>query len=153
MFQFLPHIHKVAWTMKHCRRLWAMKELETFVKTVGEGLRTLAQGVHAIADKLESYVDMPGDAPSEPEFEPAVDHNIHAKTAPVTPADAPSREKPAITATALVYEKISSAEGSVSMDDLYQETGFDRKKLSNILHRLRLQGKIKNVGKGVYVKK
>ncbi len=127
-----------------------MKELETFVKTVGEGLRTLAQGVHAIADKLESYVDVPGDDRSESEFEPAVNHNIHAKA---TPADAPSREKPVINATALVYEKISSAEGSVSMDDLHQETGFDRKKLSNILHRLRLQGKIKNVGKGVYVKK
>ena len=130
-----------------------MKELETFVKTVGEGLRTLAQGVHAIADKLESYVDVPGDASSEPEFEPAADYNTHAKTAPVAPADEPSREKPEINATALVYEKISNAKGSVSMDDLYQETGFNRKKLNNILHRLRGQGKIKNVSKGVYVKK
>ncbi len=130
-----------------------MKELETFVKTVGEGLRTLAQGVHAIADKLESYVDVPGDAPSEPEFEPAVDHNIHAKTAPVTPADEPSRQKPAINATALVYEKISNAEGSISMDELCRETGFERKKLNNILHRLRGQDKIKNVSKGVYAKK
>jgi len=42
---------------KLCRRLCAMKELETFVKTFGEGLRTLAQGVHAIADKLDRYVD------------------------------------------------------------------------------------------------
>ena len=130
-----------------------MKELETFVKTVGEGLRTLAQGVHAIADKLDRYVDLPGDGDSEPEFEPAVDHNIDAEATEETPENMDSREKPEMNATAVVYEKVSSSKGSISMDELSKETGFEKRKLNNILYRLKKQGKITSVSKGVYAKK
>ncbi len=130
-----------------------MKELETFVKTVGEGLRTLAQGVHAIADKLDGYVASPGREDDEPEFEPDVDHYIHSNVAEETPKNADFRKKPETSAMALVYEKISSSKGSISMDELSEIKGFERRKLSNILYRLRKQGKIKNVRKGVYTKK
>ena len=53
----------------------------------------------------------------------------------------------------MVYETIVAADGSVSMDELCEKTGYDRKKLSNILYRLRKQDKIENVSKGVYVVK
>ncbi len=57
-----------------------MKEMETFVKAFGEGLRTLAQGVQAIADKLDSYVNTPG---GDRYFysEPIVDDNIPTEAA------------------------------------------------------------------------
>ncbi|MBL7204342.1 MAG: hypothetical protein ISS63_08415 [Desulfobacteraceae bacterium] len=35
---------------------------------------------------------------------------------------------------------------------LVEKTGFEKKKLHNILYRLRSQGKVKSVGKGVYSK-
>lgn len=129
-----------------------MKELETFVKTFGEGLRTLAQGVHAIADKLDSYVGSSDDGDFETEFDSATDDNIQAETVEKTPDTTISQKKPAINATALVYEIISGAGKSITMDELQNETGFEKKKLSNIFHRLKKQDKIKNVNKGVYIK-
>ena len=118
-----------------------MKELEILMKTFGEGLRTLAQGVHAIADKLDSYVESSkGDAGFATDTESAEES---AQT--VDP-----RQKPAANATEVVYETILGAAKPITMGELSEKTGYDRKKLNNILYRLRQQDKIKNVRKGVY---
>lgn len=130
-----------------------MKELETFVKTFGEGLRTLAQGVHAIADKLDSYVGSSDDGNFDTEFDAASDANIQAEAVEETPDETIPRKKPAINATVQVFEIISGAGNSITMDELQKETGFEKKKLSNILHRLKQQDKIKNIEKGVYTVK
>ncbi|MCP4574766.1 MAG: hypothetical protein GY846_00560 [Deltaproteobacteria bacterium] len=130
-----------------------MKELETFVKTFGEGLRTLAQGVHAIADKLDSYVGSSDDGNFDTAFNAAADDGIRAEAVEETPDKTIPKEKPAINATVQVFEIISGAGKSITMDELQKETGFDKKKLSNILHRLKKQDKIKGVNKGVYAVK
>jgi predicted Rossmann fold nucleotide-binding protein DprA/Smf involved in DNA uptake len=129
-----------------------MKEMETFVKAFGEGLRSLAQGVHAIADKLDSYVEPSG---SDRDFEPepaANDYNP-PEAADETPDNTVSQEKPATTATAVVHEAIIAATKPITMDELSEQTGFNTKKLNNIIYRLRRQNKIKSVRKGVYTKK
>ena len=126
-----------------------MKELETVVKTFGEGLRVLAQGVQAVADKLESFVNISRDVESE--FEPAADHNIRP-TEPEKASEEASSPAPAINVTGMVYEKISESAGPVTIDELEALTGVERKKLHNIVYRLKKQGRIKNVSKGVYVK-
>ena len=38
------------------RRKGTMKELDQFMKTVGEGLRALAQGVNSVAEKLDRFL-------------------------------------------------------------------------------------------------
>jgi len=129
-----------------------MKEMETFVKAFGEGLRSLAQGVHAIADKLDSYVDPSG---SDKDFEPepaANDYNP-PEAAEETPDNTVSQKKSAISATAVVHEAIITATKPIAMGELSEKTGFDTKKLNNIIYRLRKQNKIKSVSKGVYTKK
>ena len=128
-----------------------MKEMETFVKAFGEGLRTLAQGVHAIADKLDSYVDTSNDRDFEPE--PAANDYNPPEAAEKTPENTVSQKKPATTATAMVYEAIITATKPITMDELSEQTGFNTKKLNNIIYRLRRQNEIKSVRKGVYTKK
>ena len=128
-----------------------MKEMETFVKAFGEGLRTLAQGVHAIADKLDSYAGSSNDRDFEPE--PAANDDNPPEAAEETPDNTVSQKKPAITATAVVYEAIIAATKPIAMDELSEQTGFNTKKLNNIIYRLRKQNKIKSVDKGVYTKK
>ncbi len=130
-----------------------MKELETFVKTFGEGLRTLAQGVHAIADKLDSYVGSSDDGNFDTAFNAAAHDNLRTEAVEETPDKTIPRKKPAINATAVVFEIINGAGKSITMDELQKETGFDKKKLNNILHRLKKQDKIKSVNKGVYAVK
>jgi len=128
-----------------------MKELETLMKTFGEGLRALAQGVHAIADKLDSYVDSSkGDADFGTDPEPAADNVIPPEAAEESAEAVGFQQKPAINATEVVHETILSATKPITMDELSEKTGYDRKKLNNILYRLRKQDKIKNVRKGVY---
>ena len=130
-----------------------MKELETFVKTFGEGLRTLAQGVHAIADKLDSYAGSSDDGNFDTEFDAASDPNIQADAVEETPDKTIPPKKQTVNATAMVFEIISGAGNSITMDELQKETGFEKKKLSNILHRLKQQDKIKSANKGVYTVK
>lgn len=130
-----------------------MKELDTFVKAFGEGLRTLAQGVHAIADKLENYAGSSDDGDFEREFDSPKDNDIQPEPVKETPDVADFKEKPAVSATAVVYETISAAGKSITMEQLCEETGFDRRKVTNILYRLRKQKKIKDIKKGVYAKK
>ncbi len=128
-----------------------MKEMETFVKAFGEGLRTLAQGVQAIADKLDSYVGSSG-GDRDFDSEPVVEDNIPSEAAEEKPDMADFQQKPAVNATEVVHEAIITATKPITLDELGEKTGFDRKKLNNILYRLRKAEKIKNVSKGVYTK-
>ena len=128
-----------------------MKEMETFVKAFGEGLRSLAQGVHAIADKLDNYVDTPEDSGFE--TEPAANDYNPPEEAEKPPESPVPEKKKAVGATGLVLETIIAAEKPVTMDELGEQTGFPTKKLNNIIYRLKKQNKIKSVRKGVYTKK
>ena len=121
-----------------------MKELEILMKTFGEGLRTLAQGVHAIADKLDSYVES-----SKEDAGLGTDTESAEESAETVDP----QQKPGANATEVVYETILGAAKPVTMVELSEKTGYDRKKLNNILYRLRQQDKIKNVSKGVYTVK
>jgi hypothetical protein len=72
------------------------------------------------------------------------------KKAPVKKA--PAKKKPAkLTATDQVLGIINGSKNGVNTATLMTKTGFNQKKVTNILQRTYKQGKIKRVGKGVYV--
>lgn len=154
-----------------------MKEVQKLLKLVSEGLKTLAQGVEAIADKVEdaatskSAGNVRGGKPPAPA----------AKTKPVAkkattagkPAPKAGKKKAAKTATAAkkpaaksttkttgkpaaaidaVFGLISRSQKGVNTATIKAKTGYDQKKVSNIVYKLKKQGKIKTVQKGVYVK-
>jgi hypothetical protein len=57
-----------------------------------------------------------------------------------------------ITATEQVLRIISRSKKGVNAATLMTKTGFNQKKISNIIQRIHKQGKIIRVGKGIYVK-
>jgi hypothetical protein len=65
-----------------------------------------------------------------------------------------SKATPKVTGIDTVFEiiKRSRSKKGVSTGMLKEKTGFDEKKLWNIINRLRRQGKIKSPKRGVYVK-
>jgi predicted transcriptional regulator of viral defense system len=63
----------------------------------------------------------------------------------------PSRPKP--TATDQVLKIINRSKKGVDIKTLMDKTSFNQKKVTNILQRTYKQGKIKRVGKGIYVAK
>ena len=77
-----------------------------------------------------------------------------AKTKAVraTAKKAPVRKKAVrVTATDQVLKIINRSKKGVNTATLMNKTGFDQKKVRNILNRTFKQGKIKRVDKGIYV--
>ena len=136
-----------------------MKDFDVALKAVAEGLRTIAQGVEKLAEKLEKV------APKEPAKAKPV-RKTKAKPVPKTkakpkktaPKKAPAKKAPVKeavktdTASDTVLNAITGSKSGVTSADLLEKTGFDKKKLANIVFKLRKQGKVKSVGRGVYTK-
>ena len=69
-----------------------------------------------------------------------------------TPKKAPAKKKPSQpTATDQVLKIIKRSKKGVNAATLMKKTGFDLKKVRNILNRTYKQGKIQRVEKGIYV--
>ena len=124
-----------------------MTELDTLIKTVAEGLKSMAQGVEKLAEKVEGIgkslskekAKAKRKAPAKPERKAAVKAVKSAAKKPLTAADT-------------VLGVIKRSKKGVDTAALMKKTGYDRKKVANIVFKLRKQGKIKSEKKGVYVK-
>ena len=121
--------------------------------TVKQDLQSLKKDIQAIEKKMEKLIaevekSETSKAPKKPAAKP-----IKAKTTKRAPArKAPAKKKPAQpTATDQVLRIIKRSKKGVNATTLMTKTGFDLKKVRNILHRTYKEGKIKRVEKGVYV--
>ena len=103
-------------------------------------LQALNRDIKAIEKRMEKLIA-------------AVEKSEKAKTTKKAPArKAPAKKKPApSTATDQVLNIIKRSKKGVNAATLMTKTGFDMKKVRNILQRTYKQGKIKRVEKGVYV--
>ncbi|MEJ2587372.1 MAG: hypothetical protein P8165_07265 [Deltaproteobacteria bacterium] len=133
-----------------------MKEQDTFFKIVGSGLRILAGGIHAVAERIEALATEQrgrediedrgfGSWPAQEATESA-----HSTKIRVTPE--PAEKPPPTNAPDTIMVVFEESEGPVDIDRLAAETGLERRKIHNTLYRLKKQGKIRNVAKGVYTK-
>jgi len=73
-----------------------------------------------------------------------------AKAVKATAKKAPTKKK-AVTATDQVLNIINRSKKGVNVATLMKKTGFNEKKVRNILNRTFKQGKIKRAEKGIYV--
>jgi hypothetical protein len=121
-----------------------MKEFDVALKAVAEGLRTIAQGMEKIAGKLEDSVPK---KQSKTKPKKTADRKPAPKKA--APKKAPAAKE---TAADTVLKIIAGSKKGVNSATLMEKTGFDKKKIANITFKLRKQGKIKSVDKGVYTK-
>ena len=122
-----------------------MKESDVFLKTVVEGMKVMAQGIEALAEKLDTIAKSRVDkvkakpahkAPSKPK------KSVAKKAAPKKP----------VTAAETVLKIISRSKKGVSPTTISEKTGFAPKKVHNIVYKLKKEGKIKSVGRGLYLK-
>jgi hypothetical protein len=128
-----------------------MKEVQKLLKMVADGLKTLAQGVEAIAEKVDetAKTKSTGQAESKKQSTPVKTPKPVKKATPKV-----GRKKAAKPATAVdtVLNIISSSSKGANTAAIRAETGYDQKKISNIVYKLKKQGKIKAIQKGVYLK-
>jgi DNA replicative helicase MCM subunit Mcm2 (Cdc46/Mcm family) len=128
-----------------------MKEMQSLLKMVSDGLKTLAQGVEAIAEKVDEASKIK--SPAKPKPKRPATAAKKAKSVK-TPAPGTAKKKAAKPTTAVdtVLNIIGRSKNGVNTASIKAKTGYDQKKVANIIYKLKKQGKIKSIEKGVYMK-
>lgn len=110
--------------------------------TVEKELKALQKDIKAIQKKIDRYIK-------------AIETGKKAKTpkaSKVKAKKAPAKKKVIkITATDKVLNIIKRSKNGVNTATLMKKTGFNQKKIRNIVFRTMKQGKIKSAKKGIYV--
>jgi ElaB/YqjD/DUF883 family membrane-anchored ribosome-binding protein len=117
-----------------------------------KNLEALSRDLKVLADKTERWLKML-EKYEKPKAKPAkakAVKKVAAKKAAPKKA-VPKKAKPA-TAADTVLAIINRYKKGVNNAALMEKTGYNQKKISNLVFKLRKQGKIKSVAKGVYVK-
>jgi hypothetical protein len=121
-----------------------MNQLQKDLQSVLKGLNSLAKQTERIAKKLDKLEKSP--VSKKPK---ATARRARAKkTAIVKTAKKPSAK----TATDQILDLISRSKKGVDTAVLTKKTGFNDKKIWNIINRLKKLEKIKSERKGVYLK-
>ena len=115
-----------------------MKNLKKSLQSVNKDLNALSKKVDKIivaASKLEKP------------------KTVKKKAAKKVAVKKPAAKKPVkLTAADTTFAVIKRSKKGVSVAELMKKTEFDLKKIYNIIYKLKKQGKIKSVEKGVYKK-
>jgi hypothetical protein len=124
-----------------------MKELESFLQNLAEGLRSLAGVIETLADKsgqLQKFNPSFNEDPQNVEAVKVKSGNGFKRRKII-------RTGKAATAADTIFEVIKSKKAGIDTPDLIKETDFEEKKVRNIIYKLKKQNKIKAAKRGVYV--
>ena len=121
-----------------------MKKLKKDLETILKALRGLTQKVEKLQEQIVEE--------TKPTKKPKAKAG-KKKAVKKTPAKqaTPKKAKPA-TAADTVLSIIKRYKKGVGTAALMEKTGYNQKKIANLVFKLRKQGKITSVGKGVYLK-
>ena len=128
-----------------------MKEIQTLLKIMSDGLKTLAHGVEALAERVDEAATPQGKVQPTKKKPAARASKRKASKKPVKKSTTKTRAK-TMTAADSVLKIIGKSKKGVSTAAIIEQTGYNQKKVANIIYRLKNQGKIKTVQKGIYVK-
>jgi hypothetical protein len=126
-----------------------MKKLKKDLEAILKALNGLTQKV----EKLQEQIGVESKPTKKPKAKAVKKKAV--KKAPkkrvVVKKTAPKKAKPA-TAVDTVLAIIKRSKKGIGTTALMEKTGYNQKKVANLVFKLRKQGKIKSVDKGVYVK-
>ena len=116
-------------------------------------LQSLQKEIKALGGKIEKLIKEFEKRNKTKVTKKVTAKSTKAKTTKKAPAKkAPAKKGPAKpTATDQVLNIINRSKKGVNIKTLMEKTSFNQKKVTNILQRTFKKGKIKRVGKGVYV--
>jgi hypothetical protein len=119
--------------------------------TIAQDLKTLNKNIQALGKTLDRLLKA---VEKDEKLKAKPTKRIPARKAPARKAPAkkaPAKKKTAQpTATDKILKIIKGSKKGVDAPTLIKKTGFDQKKVRNILFRTYKQGKIKRLDKGIY---
>jgi hypothetical protein len=128
-----------------------MKDLQSVLNMVSDGLKTLAKGVEAIAEKVDEVAASQAVVKPQRKKPSTATKKVKAVKKSAPKAARKKAVKPATDADT-VLGIIGRSKKGAGTAAIMEKTGFNQKKIANIIYRLRKQQKIKSVDKGVYTK-
>ena len=129
------------------------KEENKMTKKLKKDLQVISKELQVLADKTERWLKMldkyeKPKATKKPKAKP-----VKAKTVKKTPVKKAAVKNAApVTAVDTVLAIIKRSKKGVGTAALMEKTGYNQKKISNLVYKVKKQGKIKSFRKGVYVK-
>ena len=116
-----------------------MKQLKKDLQAVSKILKQMMLRTEKIAKKLEKL--------EKPKPVKKSKAKVKAKVKPKV-----TKKPVKVSAAATVLAVIKRSRKGVDVATLRKKTGFESRKISGIVQRFKKEGKIKNSGKGIYVK-
>ena len=135
------------------KKLSKLKRKENEMTILKKDLQALQREIKALSGKMEKLIKEFDKSNKTKVTKKVTAKPVKAKTTKKAPAKkAPAKKKTAQpTATDKVLKIINRSKKGVDTSTLMKKTGFNQKKVTNILQRTYKQGKIKRVEKGIYV--
>ncbi len=127
-----------------------MKNLKKDLNAVNKGLKALVKKTESLmkaVDKIEKA--QATKTVSTPARKAAVKRTKPAKK---TVAKKPVKKAEQPTAYDTFLGFINKSKKGLSIEQIKSKTGFNDKKIANLVYKAKKQGKVKSAGKGVYVK-
>jgi len=124
------------------------------LKTLNKNFQTLGKTLDKLLKAVEKDEKPKAKPPQKTAAKKAPAKKVSVKKAPakkVSAKKAPAKKKAAPpTATDQILKIIKGSKKGVDAPTLIKKTGFNQKKVRNILFRTYKQGKIKRLDKGIY---
>jgi len=126
-----------------------MKKLKKDLEAILKALNGLAQKV----EKLQEQIGEETKPTKKPKAKAVKKKAVRKapKKRVVVKKTAPKKATP-VTAVDTVFGIIKNSKKGIGTTALMEKTGYNQKKIANLVFKLRKQGKIKSVDRGVYVK-
>ena len=118
--------------------------------TIKKELTALQKDITAIGKKLDTLLKAVEKSETKP-TKASKAKSVKAKPAKKAPKSPAKKKAVEVTATDQVLNIINRLKKGVDTATLMKKTGFNQKKVTNILQRTFKQGKIKRADRGVYV--
>ena len=119
--------------------------------TIKKELTTMKKDIMAIGKKLEKLLTAVEKSEKATPTKASKAKAVKAQPVKKTPKTPAKKKAVKITATDQILNIINRSKKGVDTATLMKKTGFDQKKIRNIVFRTMKQGKIKSAEKGIYV--
>jgi len=129
------------------------KEENKMTKRLKKDLQAVNKELNALVKKTESLLKAVDKLEKPKPTKKPKAKSAKTKAPKKAPAKKAAVKKSApVTTVDTVLAIINRSKKGVNTETLIKKTGYNQKKISNLVYKLRKQGKIKSVGKGVYLK-
>jgi hypothetical protein len=124
-------------------------ETLSITKNIHTELQLIIKSINQISDSLDRIA-----TGMETLLQETLSKGIKAKRSPVRKKvlvkDGVVQKIKRIPSTKIIYDILLKSARGMDTKALMKATGFDQRKIHNVTFRLKNQGKIKNVGRGIY---